>query len=65
MPDLSCSFCNRTVDQVLKLIEGPGVYICDVCVKDFAKKNRGSAKQASRRTKVQTKKDRHGGVDDK
>jgi ATP-dependent Clp protease ATP-binding subunit ClpX len=27
-----CSFCNRTEDQVNKLISGPDVYICDKCV---------------------------------
>ena len=28
-----CSFCNRTENQVSKLIAGPeGVYICDECV---------------------------------
>ena len=27
-----CSFCNKSQDQVRKLIAGPGVYICDECV---------------------------------
>ena len=28
-----CSFCNKTQDQVTKLIAGPnGAYICDECV---------------------------------
>jgi ATP-dependent Clp protease ATP-binding subunit ClpX len=27
-----CSFCNKTQDQVEKLIAGPGVYICDECI---------------------------------
>jgi len=27
-----CSFCNKTQDQVRKLIAGPGVYICEECV---------------------------------
>ena len=28
-----CSFCNKSEDQVRKLIAGPeGVYICDECV---------------------------------
>ena len=28
-----CSFCNKTQDQVRKLIAGPGgIYICDECV---------------------------------
>ena len=30
---LRCSFCNKTQDQVKKLIAGHnGVYICDECV---------------------------------
>jgi hypothetical protein len=29
---LSCSFCGKTQAQVVKLIAGPGVYICDQCV---------------------------------
>jgi len=29
---LRCSFCNKSQDQVRKLIAGPGVYICDECV---------------------------------
>lgn len=32
-PRIRCSFCNKTEDQVRKLIAGPGgVYICDDCV---------------------------------
>ncbi|MBE7011057.1 MAG: ATP-dependent Clp protease ATP-binding subunit ClpX [Ruminococcaceae bacterium] len=27
-----CSFCGKTEEQVKKLIEGPGVYICNECV---------------------------------
>lgn len=29
---LKCSFCSKPQDAVLKLIAGPGVYICDECV---------------------------------
>ncbi len=29
---LRCSFCNKSQDQVRKLIAGPGVYICDECI---------------------------------
>ncbi len=30
---IKCSFCNKTEDQVRKLIAGPGgVYICDECI---------------------------------
>lgn len=30
--DIHCSFCNRSQDDVRKLLSGPGVYICDECV---------------------------------
>ena len=31
--DVRCSFCNKSQDQVRKLIAGPaGIYICDECV---------------------------------
>lgn len=31
--DIRCSFCNKTQDQVRKLIAGPaGIYICDECI---------------------------------
>lgn len=30
--NLSCSFCEKTQDEVKKLVAGPGVYICDECV---------------------------------
>ena len=29
---LHCSFCGKAQHQVIKLIAGPGVYICDQCV---------------------------------
>ncbi|MCD7884980.1 MAG: ATP-dependent Clp protease ATP-binding subunit ClpX [Lachnospiraceae bacterium] len=33
MEKVRCSFCNKTEDQVRKLISGPnGVYICDECI---------------------------------
>lgn len=30
--EICCSFCNRTQDEVAKLIAGRGVYICDECI---------------------------------
>ena len=30
---LTCNFCGKKRDDVEKLIAGPGVYICDECVK--------------------------------
>ncbi len=29
---IECSFCGKTQDNVKKIIEGPGVYICDECI---------------------------------
>lgn len=29
---LKCSFCNKSQNQVRKLIAGPGIYICDECI---------------------------------
>ncbi len=30
--EIRCSFCGKTKDEVLRLIEGNGVFICDSCV---------------------------------
>ena len=30
--EICCSFCGKTQDEVSRLIEGPGVYICDSCI---------------------------------
>lgn len=30
--DIRCSFCGKRQDEVTRLIEGPGVYICDDCI---------------------------------
>jgi hypothetical protein len=32
MAATACCFCGRTVDQVTHLIEGPDLFICDICV---------------------------------
>ncbi|MCF7943143.1 MAG: ATP-dependent Clp protease ATP-binding subunit ClpX [Spirochaetia bacterium] len=29
----SCSFCGKSADQVNRLVAGPGVFICDECIK--------------------------------
>ena len=29
---IRCSFCGKTQDQVMRLVAGPGVYICNECV---------------------------------
>ena len=30
---IRCSFCGKTQDDVERIIAGPGVYICDECIK--------------------------------
>ena len=30
---LACSFCGKSSDEVHNLVSGPGVCICDVCVR--------------------------------
>ena len=30
--DICCSFCGKSQDEVTRLVEGPGVYICDSCI---------------------------------
>ena len=30
--EIHCSFCGKSEHQVNRLIEGPGVYICDECI---------------------------------
>ena len=30
--ELRCSFCNKSQFDVIKLVAGPGVYICNECV---------------------------------
>ncbi|MFO7636083.1 MAG: ATP-dependent Clp protease ATP-binding subunit ClpX [Clostridia bacterium] len=31
-PNIKCSFCGKTQDQVIRLVAGPGVYICNECI---------------------------------
>ena len=31
--EICCSFCGKTQDEVTRLVEGPGVYICDSCIR--------------------------------
>ncbi len=28
-----CTFCGKSIDQVSRMIAGPGAYICNECVK--------------------------------
>ena len=30
---IRCSFCGKAQEEVKKIIAGPGVYICDECIK--------------------------------
>ncbi len=30
--EICCSFCGKSQDEVARLVEGPGVYICDRCI---------------------------------
>ena len=30
--EIRCSFCGKTQDELTRLVEGPGVYICDNCI---------------------------------
>ncbi len=30
--EIRCSFCGKSQDEVYRLVEGPGVYICDQCI---------------------------------
>ena len=30
---LRCSFCGRSEEQVERMIQGPGVRICDSCIR--------------------------------
>ena len=30
--EICCSFCGRTQEEVTRLVEGPGVFICDSCI---------------------------------
>jgi ClpX C4-type zinc finger protein len=32
METAKCSFCNRSEDQVTHLVQGPDLFICDICV---------------------------------
>jgi hypothetical protein len=32
METSACSFCGRTVDQVTHFVQGPSLFICDICV---------------------------------
>ena len=31
--EIYCSFCGKPQDQARRLVAGPGVYICDECIR--------------------------------
>ena len=46
-----CSFCGKSHTEVAKLVAGPGVYICDVCVGlagSVIEQSRGKAEKAEK-----------------
>ena len=56
---LRCSFCGKTQDEVKKLIAGPGVYICDECIRlcdeiiaEDDKENLGSLQEAPKPAEI-------------
>lgn len=58
--DLVCSFCEKTQDEVRKLIAGPGVYICDECIElcnDILTEELDGSKPFSRNLQIPTPKD--------
>ena len=50
---LTCSFCGAAQVDVLKLIAGPGVYICDRCVTLAVRVVGGEAAVSNERTSIQ------------
>lgn len=52
--EICCSFCGKSQDEVTRLVEGPGVYICDRCIEfcssllfedEIPRKNRNKKEQ--------------------
>jgi ATP-dependent Clp protease ATP-binding subunit ClpX len=53
--EICCSFCGRTQDEVARLIEGPGVFICDNCIEfcsSLLLDDENSAKRSKKREKA-------------
>ncbi len=58
--NLICSFCEKTQDEVRKLVAGPGVYICDECVElcnDILTEELEAKSALSQRLQIPTPKD--------
>ncbi len=53
--EICCSFCGRTQDEVARLIEGPGVFICDNCISfcsSLLTDDENAAKQSKKKEKA-------------
>ena len=53
--EICCSFCGRTQDEVARLIEGPGVFICDNCIEfcsSLLSDDENAAKQSKKKEKA-------------
>lgn len=53
--EIHCSFCGKSSDEVNRLVEGPGVYICDGCIEFcnsllFADENAASSHSKKKKT---------------
>ncbi|MBE6729024.1 MAG: ATP-dependent Clp protease ATP-binding subunit ClpX [Ruminococcaceae bacterium] len=51
-----CSFCGKTQEEVVQLVEGPGVYICDSCITFCNTLLYGEAEENKPRRKANDKK---------
>lgn len=61
---VTCSFCGKGEDEIRKVIAGPKVYICDVCVElcndilaEEYEKNLSGCKESSSSKQVEIKKE--------
>lgn len=52
--ELHCTFCGRSSREVVSLIAGKGVYICDICVQNSVEILRKNQPSPSLRTDVKT-----------
>ncbi len=52
--EIRCSFCGKTQDEVTRLVEGPGVYICDNCI-DFCASLLFEDEEAAHKSKKRSK----------
>ncbi len=55
--EICCSFCGKSQDEVTRLVEGPGVYICDRCIEFCSSLLFEDEKPAARRPKKEAKKE--------